>query len=270
MKQQSFLRCFLLNIYLLWLKLSYQDRLVPLEEMLKARRLVGENPELLTVSVKKTQSLGDRLHNEYLRGELREETFGFWALDVSTLNFLERELHDKQPKAILEFGSGVSTICLARYMYELHGGDSRIYVFSIEQDDSFVSRTREKLARLNLERYVKILHTPIKTQFVEDVQTECYYLPVTVLNEFLGVAHPDFIVVDGPAMYSRFATLPLSRSHLKHKANFYLDDARRESELGIAVAWDHLPYISILGMRLAGKGMLVGEILNVELETRKS
>src|SRR5437764_487381 len=76
----------------------------------------------------------ERLHNVEL---------GLWSMSSETLNFLESEIHRCRPDAVLEFGSGVSTACIARYMQDVHGAASRIYVHSFDQNLESIDKTRQ-------------------------------------------------------------------------------------------------------------------------------
>ena len=93
-----------------------------------------------------TVSDGKKLRNTYLAGVLSEDELGTWALDAATLNFIERQIQAQPPQAILEFGAGLSTICFARFMFE-QGHRNHAVVFSIEQNEWQVKRSRERLAQ---------------------------------------------------------------------------------------------------------------------------
>ncbi len=210
----------------------------------------------------RTISLGSRLRNAFLADALAQEELGTWALDAQTINFLEQEITERQPNTVLEFGSGLSTLCLARFMTE-QGHAALPCVFSIEQNEWQIEKTQKQLAALGLQSYVRMLHAPLTTQSIEGIETECYDLPETRLREFLGDSRPEFVIVDGPCGDGtvRFGTLPLVKDVLAPDAVFFLDDAFRPEELDVARRWQELPYLPLTEMRKIGKGLLMGKFL---------
>lgn len=220
-------------------------------------------PSSLGVPAWRTISTGAKLHNPYLAERLQQEELGTWALDAQTLNFLEREIARLRPQTIWEFGAGLSTLCLARYLFELWGDADRPRVFSVEQNAWQVEKSQTQLVVYGLENSVRILHAPLKQQTVEGFETECYDLPDTRLTEFLGNTRPDIILIDGPSGDGpvRFGTLPLLRAYAAPKAEFYLDDAFRPEELEVAERWSALPYLAVNGLRKIGKGLLTGQVI---------
>ena len=65
------------------------------------------------------------LHHPRLAAELGRRDIWAWSLGASTLNYLERRIHELRPGTLLELGSGVGTACLAQYMADLHGAGLR-------------------------------------------------------------------------------------------------------------------------------------------------
>ena len=209
---------------------------------------------------KSLKETGRKLRNPVLRSELQTDEMGTWSMSPATLNFLEREIQRRKPAVILELGSGLSTICLAQYMYETHGGAERLYVCSLEQDAASIDATRQRLRRLELDAYVRIFHAPLAPQVFEGVETSCYSLPPDFVR-LVGAIRPTFVVIDGPATETdRFGTLPLIRPYLKANALFYLDDALRDGELDVARRWARLPYVEVNGIYLTEKGLLQGNV----------
>lgn len=206
------------------------------------------------------QQTGNGLRNRVLRDALKTEEMGTWSMSPLTLNFLEQEIRATRPAVVLELGSGLSTICLAQYMYETHGASDRIYVCSLEQDASVIERTLPRLKALNLDSYVKSFHAPLSWQVIEGVKTSCYSLPSEFIQT-ISKLRPGFVVIDGPASETdRFGTLPLVRPYLNPDACFYLDDALRDGELDVAARWARLPYVQVNGIYLTEKGLLQGNI----------
>jgi len=244
-----------------WLRTVYRDTPVPLEKALSLRSTTQCKNALLPPGWM-VRTSGRSLRNRFLASQLADVELGTWRLAASTLNLLECQVRHLKPQIVLEFGSGVSTACLARYMQELHGDSDRVYVFSIEQDASFAEETTQLLEALQLDKNVRIIHAPLQPQVIEGIQTTCYNLPIGFLKTVLGNYCPGLVMIDGPAAESnaRFGTLPLVRRFLAPKAWFFLDDALRDEELEVAQLWKRLRYIRINGVYLNGKGLLVGQV----------
>lgn len=243
------------------LSVLYQEKLVPLNRLLLLRKLVrGE--DALSPKVHTLRTTANALHNRFLADRLGDMEFGSWSLTTSTLNFFERQIHIHRPKVVLEFGSGISSACLARYMYEFYGNLNRVYVYSIDQEQYYAEKTVQLLEALQLDKYARVVHLPLRWQMIEEIETACYDLPFDFLRTVLNDTNPDFVIIDGPSSSDdRFGTLPLVRPFIRHGARFFLDDALRDGELRVARLWSHLPYVRVYGMRPVEKGLLIGRIL---------
>ncbi len=238
----------------------HRDALVPCDQVLRLRRLLPFKDALLPDN-RSLAAAGSALTNSFLRQHLSTVDLGTWSLSVSALDFLERQIQLFHPASILEFGSGVSTACLARYMQELHGEGEHVYVYSIDQAPEYAQRTIDLLASLGLQRYARVVAVPLLPQTIAGLPTVCYSLPEPFLGEFLEDARPDMVLVDGPATNEgRFGTLPLVHGSLARDARFYLDDALRDDELRDAAVWAGLSYVCIMGYWLQDKGLLVGQV----------
>ncbi len=244
-----------------WLRLAYRNRPVPVSRLLFIRNF-ATCQDALFPELQAIMGAGEGLRNPLLASTLADMELGVWSLTPSTLNFLEQQIQILKPKLVLEFGSGVSTACVARYMKDLHGDPNRVYAISIEQELSFIERTSELLEALQLGNNVRIVHSPLRQQTIEDVRTTCYDLSGDSVRAVLMDIRPDFVVIDGPAAEpgARFGTLPLIRSFLSPGAWFFLDDALRDAELKVAQLWSQLPAVRINGVYLSGKGLLVGQV----------
>jgi hypothetical protein len=203
-----------------------------------------------------------RLREEPLRGLLDGVELGTWALGPRSIDTLVSTVRQVRPDAVLEFGSGSSTVALAWAVRDVWGADRGARLLSIEQDAGQVERTRGLLERAGLAREAVVVHAPLADQEVEGTPTTCYGMPDAATAE-LGGREVGLVVIDGPAGPPgiRFGTLPLARRYIGAKATFVLDDALRDGELEIARRWSALPGVRVQGIALIEKGMLVGSIV---------
>jgi hypothetical protein len=242
-----------------YLRALDRNRPVPLSTVLLLRRL-SAGADCLVGRNFRGPAAGALRHPE-LRYALRDETLGTWSLCVESLNFLEQEIQKYRPRTILEFGSGISTLCLAHFMKDLHGDDGEIHVLSVEQNHSVVGSTTDRLAQAGLLKNVRLITAPLIQKRIMDRQLSCYAISTDDLKE-ISAFRPEFVLVDGPAAEAgaRFATLPLVREAIASHAHVYLDDAFRDGELDVAKAWLKLLGMEIDGVLPTAKGLLVGRV----------
>ena len=192
---------------------------------------------------------------------------GEWAMTVAAIDFLLNQVERIRPHAILEFGSGASTLALACMMRRLHGASKTPHIFSVEQSPQYVQQIESRLRLHGLHESVRFMTAPLIYQVIQNVRTDCYQLRDQDLHKFFGPSKPDLVVVDGPAAdYGcRFGTIPLVRNFLSDHAWIYMDDALRDSELSIADWWDRLGYVKDCGILWLGKGVLTARLNSREL-----
>jgi hypothetical protein len=234
---------------------------VPINDLASMRRLLyvedGLYPQQGELS-----AMGNALRNSFLANKLADVELGRWSLTVPVLNFLEREISRVKPKMVLEFGSGVSTACLARYMFELYGDLDATYIVSIEDKIEFLEKTKEFLDIIHVAKYAKVIHLPLRFQIIEGIRSNCYDLSMDSFAASLGTCQPELVVIDGPALKGgRVGTLPLALPFLSEGAWFFLDDALRDEELECGRVWSKLPYVQVYGVHLIGAGLLVGRVI---------
>src|SRR5271157_5277282 len=142
------------------------ERQVPFILIYPLRRLVGI--EILNLSVFKNsiKNDGKYIEDKYLSRLFAGEKFSTWALDIDTLNFLIRLIKKEKPKAILEFGAGISTICCAYVLKEIYPGLDQPFVFSIEQDRKYLEEVRQRLTELGLDHLVNLYLSPVEQQMI--------------------------------------------------------------------------------------------------------
>lgn len=250
------------KIALFLLRQRYQAGPIPFQTLLRIRNLMPSpiitNPFFR--ALKTYTSTGETLNNPALAAMLASTELGDISVPADTMNALEAFIQAHKPNVILEFGSGISTLCFAHYMRQVKGAAGQVYVISIEQESRYAEQTRQRLRQFDLDRYVTVLHAPVSEQVIDGVTGMYYTLDMALLSEALGPRKIDMILVDGPHGLgtTRYGTLPFLQPVLAPQARFYLDDAFRDPELTVARLWsEHLP-VEIAGVYPVGKGLLAG------------
>lgn len=230
--------------------------LISLEVVLLLRRVV--NLEDALVSLERARGSAIALNNAFLAETYSHLELGVWSLGAKTLNHLEHLIARHKPAMVLEFGSGVSTACLAHYLMEVHPERKDVKILSIEQDQEHARRTRSLVNTLAAAEICEVIDRSLTPTRVFETATQCYDVSPEFLAGVLEDRKIDLVVIDGPSGPPgvRLATLPLVMDHLAPNARIVLDDALRDPELEIARAWRTLPGITIHGLRIFDKGLL--------------
>jgi Methyltransferase domain len=243
------------------LRLGSRGRPVSLSTLLRLRRFGGRT-NILTFRAASVVRSGSTLANPFLAERLGNRRFGDWTISAQAMNLLEREIRARPPRRVLEFGSGLSTACLSRYMAENASGAPRPCVVSVEEDGDFCTESRATLQELGLDGLASVHHAPLVKKEVASRTVNAYDLPAATLAE-LEAEPPGLVFIDGPGMaggrFARWAVLYLVMPLLPEGFRFYLDDALSDSALECAQLWAEVPGVRIAGVSLAGHGVLVGE-----------
>jgi hypothetical protein len=137
-------------------------------------------------------------------------------------------------REVVEIGTGLSTVFLARLMEQRGAG----HVVSIEQDSWWLRHIEEILDRENLSLLVTMVHAPIKP-----TPWGLWHDP-SPINEAIGDRRPDLLLVDGPARgaaqtaQARYPALPFLADRLSEQAVVILDDAWRRGEREVIRRWE--------------------------------
>ena len=131
---------------------------------------------------------------------------------------------------IVEFGCGVSTFLLARFAKM---NNSKIQIFSIEEDKEWLKFVENFLKENKLEDQVTLIHAPVET-----IEKDIQWHKLSFVNELPEL---DCVIVDGPkAMQNksiRKYALKALKSKLAPKHSIFLDDCHRKEELDILNSW---------------------------------
>jgi hypothetical protein len=184
-----------------------------------------------------------------------------FALGTEALNFLDERVRQLRPNAILEFGSGVSTVVLAAGMADIHG-DSGPRVFSLDESERYLAETHQMLEQAGLQGCARLAHREVHEQVICGHTTACYAIDDPFLRRFLETV-PDLLLIDGPSGGGtvRFGTLPLVLGHASVPCTFFLDDALREDEIQVASLWRKLIDVEFSAVHVVGHGLLEGRIV---------
>lgn len=165
--------------------------------------------------------------------------FTFMSLRPFVIVFAINELLINRRKCILEFGSGVSTIILARAI-RMYGLDCRLV--SVESDESWLNMTNSILEREGLSSFVDLVYAPLVFKESEGGRIH-WYDELTLDYRLRSFAEFDMVLIDGPSAYekdhelSRYFAMPFLKGRLASGYSIFLDDADRNGEKKVMDMW---------------------------------
>jgi predicted O-methyltransferase YrrM len=172
---------------------------------------------------------------DWLRTELQlahplPPTRGFAAAPDALLQ-LVRLIDEVAPAHVLETGSGVSTIVIARRLQQR--GHGRLT--SLEHLAEHAQRTRSELEAQGLTDVAEVVDAPLEEVTLGEGTWRWYRLPETLPPTI------DLLFVDGPPSgtgpLARYPALPLLRDRLAPGATILIDDGDRPDEQDMLRRW---------------------------------
>ena len=186
---------------------------------------------------------------------MRDLPVGGWAIDTATVDRIAQLVREVAPRAVVEFGSGTSTVVLAALLRELHV-DGWPRVVSFAQDPSWLNSTRAALTERGLTEVAEVMCMSLGP--TGNNTPPCYLLDDAAAS-FLQQHPPELILVDGPPLHpgaSRLGTVDLVTPFLQRDATLLLDHALHDAELCVAEAWQRRPDVVVHGIRPTPTGLL--------------
>lgn len=157
-----------------------------------------------------------------------------WSAAADFLQLIVDHVLTHKPATIVECGSGMTTLMLARCC-ALNGGG---HVYSLENGAEFAANTRAAIARHDLGKYSTIIDAPLIPYTLNGEEFQWYDI------RQLCASNIDMLVIDGPPGFiqhhSRYPALPLLHDRLAVTCTLFLDDAARPDEQEIVQRWIRL------------------------------
>jgi hypothetical protein len=146
---------------------------------------------------------------------------------------------------IVELGSGISTVLLARLLGQLSApGERRLAV--VEHDGRWARWVVSQLAREGVGDHVVVVDAPLRARTANDGGWTWYDVAAVDagLDAAMGGDVIDLLVVDGPPAFAvghalaRHPALPMLRDRLAPGATVVLDDVERPGEKEVLRRWE--------------------------------
>lgn len=155
------------------------------------------------------------------------------------LNHIINDILVNNRKQIIEFGSGISTIVIAR---AIKRNNLTTKIISIEHNESWAKVLESQLQREGLQHAATIVLAPL-TRSEWCLGKNEWYDPEILRAQLAGKIF-DMMIVDGPPAWqksksrSRYPAFPFMMERLSANYAIYLDDANRDGERYILNAWE--------------------------------
>jgi predicted O-methyltransferase YrrM len=154
-----------------------------------------------------------------------------WSAAPDFLELIVDHVLARKPAVIVECGSGMTTLMLARCC-ALNGGG---HVYSLENGADYAANTRAAIARHGLAQHSTVIHAPLRPYTLDGREYQWYDVGQLTIGAI------DMLVIDGPPgfiqKHSRYPALPLLRDRLADDCAIFMDDAARPDEQEIVEMW---------------------------------
>ena len=158
-----------------------------------------------------------------------------WALAPDVLLHVIGMLKVNGWTTVVECGSGVSTVVLARELKALGAG----HVYALEDDHAWAELVRRMLAERGLTQSATVITAPLEDTQCDGMSFRWYRRDC--LDSVLALPKIDMLLVDGPkasaAKLARYPALPTFLPQLNGHCMVILDDGDRSEETQIAKLW---------------------------------
>ncbi|AFL81690.1 putative O-methyltransferase [Aequorivita sublithincola DSM 14238] len=161
--------------------------------------------------------------------------FNGGALRPFGMAYVLNEIIINQRRLILEFGSGLSTILMARLIKK---NNLQTQIFTFEHNKKWASIIETYLERENLSRIVQVINTDLKK--VDTSLGAVKWYDPSVFEKTLANYKFDLVLIDGPPAnlkeleYSRLPGLTNIENNLAPDFCIILDDINRKGEQEVA------------------------------------
>ncbi|SDE43270.1 Methyltransferase domain-containing protein [Dyadobacter soli] len=160
--------------------------------------------------------------------------YSTFALDPASLNMVICDIIVNSRKNIVEIGSGISTVVIAKLL-EMNGIEASFH--SIDADEGWASLINQYLIDEGLTERCKLHYIPLSKSGSH------WYDETTIANLKPAIGTIDCLVVDGPIAYlpgtkqARHGALAHFQDLLQERHSIFLDDALRPGEREVIARW---------------------------------
>lgn len=190
------------------------------------------------------------------------------AINSDAIEMILNDIIVNRRMRIVEFGSGLSTIYIAKLLSK--DREKECIFYSFEHDIAWVQVVNRLLKQEKISDYVRIVHAPLSPshEYYKDTSRE-FYSPEVIRSSLSNINDIDCVIIDGPPAYmqggglSRLPALPALKEWLSDEFSCFLDDVNRDGEKEILEHYkskfslDYIKVKSNMAYMRKGKGFTV-------------
>lgn len=176
--------------------------------------------------------------------------FHGWPISADFGALLIRLLQKKHYDLVIEFGSGTSTVLMAKAIEQIYAKQkNKPFIVSFDHLEQYANQTKEMLAAANVENFAQVSLAPLAPYNGLVDQNSMYYDDKLIFEAFRSYQSSRelsiLVVVDGPpestCNLARYPALPILMNIFNHaKLDILMDDANRAGEQQIVTIWGDL------------------------------
>ncbi|WP_162846164.1 O-methyltransferase [Seongchinamella sediminis] len=166
---------------------------------------------------------------------------GGWALTGDSAALLAHETILRNPRLIVELGSGVSTLILGQILAK--NGEGKL--ISLDHDVEWAARTQKNIDALGLSHVVEVVHAPLAPMKMEEGTFLWYSTESDLINQLKNI---DILLIDGPPRTAnqdrpdqghaaRYPAFSFFWEKMSPDAIIFVDDANRRGEREMIKHW---------------------------------
>jgi len=175
------------------------------------------------------------------------------AASPDLLSIIFQKIILTDPKVIVEFGSGVSTLYMAQLLKERKMQGK---IHSVDHSEEYFKIIEENVANTGLENEISLYYCPLKKLTINGKEWQWYDISK------LTVASIDLLIVDGPPGWlqekMRYPAVPLLIDRLTDGAFVIVDDYKRHDDAAMVKDWlAELPQLKLIAELNTEKGTAI-------------
>jgi predicted O-methyltransferase YrrM len=182
--------------------------------------------------------LSENILSQYING-YRYLPISNSALDFYTINMIINDIAINNRKHIIEFGSGISTIIIARFLKR----EKKIaHIYSVDNNLNWHNSLLQIIKEEELTEYITLLHAELCDSNIS--LNKLLWFNTKIIQDSIGNNLFDMIIIDGPEAHNqelalaRYPALIFIYGYLNKNYSIFLDDANRVGEMKIIKLWE--------------------------------